>query len=242
MLLVHGLGMSAAAWAGTLAHLRPARRAVAFDLRGHGRSARGRAYAIEDFAADLLAVADALGLDRFVLVGHSFGASVAMAAAAAAPSRVAGLLLVDAAGAFEGAPPGALEQFLGTLRSPDGPDLLRETFEANLARAAPATRAAVLAGVAATPHEVMVGAYEALLGWQPARALARYPGPVRLVVDEQNDSPFSLHGQQPRRPRVAVAGASHWLCLDQPAAFLAALDGFLAEVDTGGAHARGGTG
>ena len=59
-------------------------RAVALDLRGHGASASA-AFAesgLEDFVDDVLQVADSLGLSRFVLVGHSFGATVALAAAA----------------------------------------------------------------------------------------------------------------------------------------------------------------
>ncbi|MFZ5623292.1 MAG: alpha/beta fold hydrolase [Gemmatimonadota bacterium] len=235
-LLVHGLGATAELWRGTIDHLKSAHRVVAFDLRGHGGSSMSADadYSIAGCAADLFAVADALGLERFVLIGHSFGASVAIAAAGRAPERVLGLVLVDAAGAFTGAPPGALEQFLGALRSSEGPALLRETFEGNLERAKDATRQMILAGVTATPHEVMLGAYESLLDFHPAVDLARYHGPSLLVVDDRNKSIFSLHAQEPQRPWRAVSDTSHWLVLDQPEAFHRVVDAFLATLPAPG--------
>ena len=71
---------------------------VLYDLRGHGRSERPAAgYRVDDLVADLGALLDALGVDGPVdLVGNSFGGLLALAFAAAAPARVAGLALVDA--------------------------------------------------------------------------------------------------------------------------------------------------
>src|SRR5947208_1525011 len=54
-------------------------RVVIFDHRGHGASDKPRdvaAYSLDRLASDTLAVADALGLDRFRLLGHSMGGMV----------------------------------------------------------------------------------------------------------------------------------------------------------------------
>ncbi len=230
LLFVHSLGGRASFFDGALAHLRPRHRAVAYDQCGHGASAApsGGEPPLSAWVADLLAVADALRLARFVLVGHSFGATVALAAAARAPARVRGLVLVDAGGSFAAAPAGALAEFLAGLRGEAAQEVARETFEANLDRAQPATRAAVLASLAATPPAVVAAGYATLLGADPATLLAAYPGPLLLVVDGANDSPFSLHAQQPALPRRVVEGTSHWIPLDRPAAFHAILDDFLA--------------
>src|SRR4051812_43541567 len=66
------------------------RRAVALDLRGHGQSGEppDGDYAIASMASDIAAVADALGLRRFVLVAHSMGAAVAGHYAGDHPDRV----------------------------------------------------------------------------------------------------------------------------------------------------------
>jgi pimeloyl-ACP methyl ester carboxylesterase len=72
--------------------------AVAPDLRGHGASskpAREDAYSLEVMAADAFALADALGWDRFVLLGHSMGGMVAQVMALKAPERLRGLVLMD---------------------------------------------------------------------------------------------------------------------------------------------------
>jgi pimeloyl-ACP methyl ester carboxylesterase len=84
---------------------------VALDLPGHGKSgwrAPGAWYHHVDYAGDVLAAADALGWQRFDLLGHSLGGGVASALAAACPARVGRLVLVEALGAMAGAPEKAL--------------------------------------------------------------------------------------------------------------------------------------
>jgi pimeloyl-ACP methyl ester carboxylesterase len=73
---------------------------VALDLRGRGRSdvtPRGT-YGWERHALDVLDVADALGLERFGIIGQSMGGSVAIKAAELAGPRLAAVVLVDVAG------------------------------------------------------------------------------------------------------------------------------------------------
>lgn len=67
------------------------------DARGHGASAAlaNRRITLPDLAADALAILDAEAISRAHLVGHGLGAATAFALAAAAPTRVASLILVD---------------------------------------------------------------------------------------------------------------------------------------------------
>src|SRR4029453_2935916 len=74
-ILLHGLGMTSdSCWHGTYARLAARRRVVAFDLRGHGSGlpVEGH-FSLEACADDVVAVALALGLDRFIAVGYSIG-------------------------------------------------------------------------------------------------------------------------------------------------------------------------
>ena len=90
--LLHSFAGSTRHWASQLDHLRDDRRAIAFDLRGHGESdaPSDGDYTAEALARDVAAVVDTLKLKRVVLVGHSMGGSAAIAYANAHPDRVAG--------------------------------------------------------------------------------------------------------------------------------------------------------
>jgi pimeloyl-ACP methyl ester carboxylesterase len=74
--------------------------AVAPDLRGHGASSKPgaeEAYSFQIMADDTLGLADALGWQRFVLLGHSMGGMIAQVMACSAPERLDGLILMDTA-------------------------------------------------------------------------------------------------------------------------------------------------
>jgi pimeloyl-ACP methyl ester carboxylesterase len=96
LLCIHGWGGSGRAFEPMLEHLDLTRgRAVTYDLRGHRRSdpADG-GYTLDQLAADALSVADAAGLDEFVVLGFSMGAKFGQYLALVAPQRVAGLILL----------------------------------------------------------------------------------------------------------------------------------------------------
>ncbi len=113
VLFVHGNASSATFWEETMLRLPADFRAIVPDLRGYGETedkvidaTRG----MGDWVDDLIAVADALRLDRFHLVGHSLGGSIAFALLANAPHRVLTAILVA---------PGSPYGFCGT-RGLDG--------------------------------------------------------------------------------------------------------------------------
>jgi pimeloyl-ACP methyl ester carboxylesterase len=89
IVLVHGINMSRDVWTEVADRLAATRRVVTFDLRGHGRSAQDGPFTAADYAADTLAVMDALGIERAHVVGTSFGGSTAAVLASTTPERVA---------------------------------------------------------------------------------------------------------------------------------------------------------
>ncbi len=99
VVFIHGFGGDAENWTLAMGALADARAVYALELPGHGKSEKRIADADPAaLARTILAAVDALGLDRVNLVGHSLGGAVALAAALAAPQRVATLTLVCAAG------------------------------------------------------------------------------------------------------------------------------------------------
>jgi esterase len=97
VLFLHGGGLNAHTWDLVCLALRRERHAVALDQRGHGESEWSPAmdYSTESHVGDLDAFVDALGLERFVLVGMSLGGVNALAWAGRHSRRLAGLVLVD---------------------------------------------------------------------------------------------------------------------------------------------------
>lgn len=89
VILVHGFPESHRTWASLAPLLGDKLRLIMPDLRGFGDSDRPQevaAYATETLLADLFALADALGVERFALVGHDWGGAIAWAAALRATS------------------------------------------------------------------------------------------------------------------------------------------------------------
>lgn len=97
VVLLHGLASNASRWAefAAASGLTARHDLLRVDLRGHGDSPTLGRIGLETWGGDLLALLDALRAPAGILVGHSLGAQVAMHLAAAAPRRVAALVLID---------------------------------------------------------------------------------------------------------------------------------------------------
>ncbi len=229
VLFVHGLGGAAGQWQAQLDRLRPERRALALDLRGHGRSeASGSGeYGVSAYADDVAAAVAELDLDAFVLVGHSLGGSVAIEVAARLPERVAGLVLVDPNGDQTRIPRRELDAFLRTLAG-DPTGEMRSYFKQLLIAADPEAADRVLADLAAVPPEAFALSLESAFGFSPVEALKNYPGPRISVVSDHNTLPYSLHNLLPDLPVRLISGTSHWLMMDRPDDLDRVLGEFLA--------------
>lgn len=226
MLFVHSYAGTHAHWAAQLSHVRPRRRAVAMDMRGHGQSDRppDGDYSVPSLAADIGAVADAMEMRRFVLVGHSLGGAAAAAYAGGNPRRVAGLVLVGTPGR---AAPEQARQVMGALRA-DYDKTMTGYWASLLQDAQPEVRETLDAGMRSVGREASMAIIGAVFDYDPLPALAIYEGP-RLIIDTPHgDGPTALHNQVPDIARKVIAGTSHWPHMDKPQEFNRLLDEFLA--------------
>jgi len=97
-ILLHGFPESHRTWLKVAERLKDRVRMIIPDLRGFGQSDRPRdvsAYATDTLIADIFALADARGLDRFALVGHDWGGAIAWAAALRGDPRIERLAIVN---------------------------------------------------------------------------------------------------------------------------------------------------
>ena len=98
LILVHGYAGNETQWQPAARLLAGTHRVLRLDLRGHGRSeAPASSYALRQFADDLAAVARSARIRSAVVVGHSLGSAVALAAANRHANLVRGVVLVDGA-------------------------------------------------------------------------------------------------------------------------------------------------
>jgi pimeloyl-ACP methyl ester carboxylesterase len=235
LLCLHGWAGSGRYFDATMAQLDLARvRAVTFDLRGHGRSDPAEeGHTLERIAADALAVADAAGLDEFVVLGFSMGARFAQYLALVAPERVRGLILLAGCPAGEIPLPAELTQdWLGRegdaagmaelatayASNPIEPELL-ERFgrEAAMARraalegtldAATATSFAERVPSIAAPALVIGGAHDPMFTPELLRdaVVAPLPGARLAVVDAGHEIALELPRQLASLIEAFLAG------------------------------------
>jgi pimeloyl-ACP methyl ester carboxylesterase len=99
VVMVHGITGNLAVWhLNIVPALADRFRVLTYDLRGHGYSdVPPHGYSPDDMATDLLDLLDALAIERPVVIGHSYGADVALYFAARHPERVREVIAIEAA-------------------------------------------------------------------------------------------------------------------------------------------------
>ena len=127
VLFLHGYTDSSFSFSTVLERLPPTIRAIVPTQRGHGDSERPECcYRPADFAADAVALLDALRVPRATVVGHSMGSFVAQRLAVDAPGRVSRLVLVGSGATARTAPVLDFNQTVGKLTDPIGRAFVRD--------------------------------------------------------------------------------------------------------------------
>jgi pimeloyl-ACP methyl ester carboxylesterase len=231
VVFVHGNGASSAQWRAQLDHLRGSRRTIAYDLRGMGKSPISTQgdYSLGAMVSDLEEVTTRRGLQRFVLVAHSYGGAVAATYAARHPERVAGLVFVDSTGSVNISEENAAKFEVAVRKNKER--VVAGWFAPILKPSSEAVQSAVLASVRDTNTDAFVGVLGGLRSFDMRAALDAYPGPKLAIAAADIEGPASFHMQFPEVPLRKISGAGHWLMLDRPDDLNRALDEFLSERD-----------
>jgi pimeloyl-ACP methyl ester carboxylesterase len=244
-----------------MASLGTNHQVLAPDGRGHGRSGcptERIQYRIERLVADVLAVADHFGADRFALVGHDWGGIVAWCAAAWHPDRISRLVALNAphptllqAGLDRDADQQAASSYIAALTAPDVEELLTPSrlweliFASDEARGliGPAEKADLLASWSRP------GAIAGMLDWYRAapfdfkavggRGAGRLPAPLRIYVptlviwgmDDPILLPALLQGLDDLVPDLTVRkvhGAGHGIVRERPGLVTQLIEDYLS--------------
>jgi pimeloyl-ACP methyl ester carboxylesterase len=141
VLFLHGITDSWRSFERVLPHLPKSIHVFALTQRGHGDADRpATVYRTRDFAADLAAFMDALGLEQVIVVGHSMGSTNALRFAIDHPERTLGLVLLGSFATYRGNPVVVefWETALSGLTDQIDSALAREFQQSTLARPVPA--------------------------------------------------------------------------------------------------------
>lgn len=240
IVLLHGFGGSARNFRRDARALRNTWRVVLADLRGHARSPApepAAAYRPECFEADVRALLDRLEVERAVLGGLSFGASVALRFALRHPERVHALVLAAYPAARDGGGIAAIAPRFAERIDRDGLEAAGAEFVWGPRSGFDAAAAAFVKQgfLEHPPHALAHILRESLARERPlgemAPALARLEVPTLVVagsLDRVSLGPCrELAAALPRAELVEIPDAGHVVNLAAPAAFQAALRRFL---------------
>src|SRR5262245_3500721 len=241
VLLLHGFPQTSLSWSSLIAALaRAGYRACAFDQRGYSpraRPAEVEAYRSSELLADVLGVADALGFDRFHLVGHDWGGAVAWHVAGRHPDRLRTLAVVSTPHpealrrAYRGELGGDQAErsgYIAFFREPDSQDRILENDAAFFrllfaGSGMPEGRERPYLEALGTP-----GALGAALNWYRAASIADADtlGPITaptLYVWSSEDVALSAEAAEAtaqcvegRYTFAALEGVSHWIAEQAP--------------------------
>ena len=237
VVLVHGLGGSLYGWRAQLRALTDAGyRAIAYDQRGAGLSEKPAGpYSVEGWAADLVALADGLGLERVTLAGHSMGCMVAQRAAATLGERCWALALCGGRAIWPERAGEVFEQRAALARAGRMDEVAEAVAAGALSEACraeqPALWGLVVAGVAANDPEAyaesaLATARASMAGLEdlgcPVLAFAGCEDAVTPPEAAAEIAAAAPHGES-----AVIDGAAHWCMLEAPEDVNRTLLGFL---------------
>lgn len=231
VILVHGWMVSGAVYNDLLATLgTEGLRLIIPDLRGTGASGRpDKGYTIEQYASDVISVADAVGARSFVIVGHSMGGQIAQWIAASHPDRVRGAVLLCAVPA-SGAPlPDAVRAL---FRSSGGDRVKQSGILDNVCKElAPAAKERLLDDAASIPATCIEQAFDA---WSQAAftdKVRAIKAPTLVVGDDDPALPVEFLKQAivsviPGAGFAYLPGPGHYIQVERPRETAALLRAF----------------
>jgi pimeloyl-ACP methyl ester carboxylesterase len=258
LLALHGLASNARWWDLVAARMVPAHRVIAVDLPGHGRSDRpDTAYDFDTVSSDLAALLVAVHPSPLVVVGHSWGATVALAFAVDHPDLALGVVCIDGGA-------GDLKAYFGptwemaeqTMRPPAltgiTPAMLRAWMDSSPLRdgSDPETAAEILLGNfeddgsgagtlqprLSLDHHMQIAHY--LFDVNGFELMARVRCPILFIPaghPDHEDSPKVRSMAQVRevlgdRARIVWVDGVHDLPVQRPVEVAAAIAGFVDEI------------
>jgi pimeloyl-ACP methyl ester carboxylesterase len=233
LLLSHGYSATTRMWTGQVEALKDRYRVISWDMRGHGQSDSPedpKQYSEKATVDDMAAILDTCGVDKAVIAGLSLGGYMSLAFNLAYPERVVALMLFDTGPGYKNSE--ARDGWNATafkraeVFESKGLEALGQGAEVRIATHRSAD------GLAKSARGML-----AQFDSRVIESLDKVAVPAMVLVGA-NDTPFInasgyMANKIPGAKLVTIPDAGHAANIDQPAAFNAAVEAFLAEVTVG---------
>jgi len=232
----NSLATNLASWEDQAREFQGAFRVLRYDQRGHGGTeAPGGRYTFELLMDDVLALMDALAIDKAHFAGLSMGGATALGLAEQHPERLDKVIVCDSSCQSTPATAQQWEERIAVAESEGMAALVEPTvarwFPAEIIKANPPYLDRIRQMIRSTPAAGFIGCAAALAAHDYASAAGTVKRPVLFLAGEKDGvTPAAmrkLNAALPGSKYVELAGAGHISNLDQPAGFNRAVADFL---------------
>jgi 3-oxoadipate enol-lactonase len=228
VLLIHGLGSSTEDWEPQVNALKDQFRVTAYDVRGHGKTAKPQGkYTVQQFAADAAKLIVQLGIGPVHIIGLSMGGMIAFQLAADRPELVRSLIIVNSG------PEMILRNWKEKLAIAQRRFIvrmmgMRKWGEVLSSRLLPSPehaglRAQFVERWARNDKDAYLRSLDALVGWSVADKLSGLKCPVLVVSADQDYTPVALKqayvSKIPNASLAVIPNSRHMMPVETPAPF-----------------------
>ena len=248
VLFLHGALQQAHSWDFIALPLAADYHVLALDARGHGDSqwAPDGDYSLESHLSDLDGIVEALGLEQFILVGHSMGGRNGYVFASRQPHKVKGLVIVDTGPEVKSEGDARIQRFRELPGEIDSYQDFATRVQEYTGRPLEQVLGALRYTIRQRPDGKWTWKYDKLLrtpGYRPSswpseklwECLARIRCPTLIIRGSESDifTPEVMEKMLqviPQSTSAVVPGAGHLVAGDNPTGFLKAIRGMLDRV------------
>ncbi len=235
----HSLACNASMWDAQIDALKDRFRILAYDTRGHGRSAAPAGpYTLEAMADDLRALVSHLDIQRLHFVGLSMGGMIGQTFAIKYPGVFSSLTLADTTSRYPAEAAPLWQERIRTAETKGMQPLVQPTLERWFTEPFRKKNADIVrkiaASISATPVPGYAGCCAAIPKINVTARLKEIKCPVLVICGEQDPGTppamaREIHENAPGSKLVMIPQAAHLSNLEQPEAFNRALEAFLTK-------------
>lgn len=236
----HSLACNLHMWDAQAAALRGRFRVLRFDTRGHGNSdAPPGQWSLEDLAADLEGLLDALAIERCAFVGLSMGGMIAMTHGLLYPGRLARLILCNTTSRIPPEAQPVWQQRIDTVGAMGMEPIVQPTLErwftAGFRARCPEVTGGVARMIRATPPAGYIGCCAAIRALDLTDRLGAIAVPTLVIAGDQDvgtpvEAARAIQLAIPGAQLAVIPSAAHLSNLEQPALFGQLVERFLEGV------------